>query len=377
MVKSLLKFLLSLALALGLGWWAFRDTNWHEQWQSLRSANYWWLIPYFAILLIIHVFRTLRWGFLLSGLQKVRFKELNEAAGIGFMMLLLLPFRLGEFARPFLIGQRSSIRRSAAMTSVVLERITDGMSIAVLLRLLLFFVRSDSEAVRFARWGANVMFGIFAGGLAFLLFALWHQQRAVRLVRRVLGGASAKLADRAAHVVDTFVGALRHFPRGWQLVGFLLFTVAFWGINGVGMFILSRAFGCGSGGECVPMQLTLFQTYVVLCVLVVGLMIPGAPGMIGTFQAGVMLGLSLFLPPAVLNGTGVAYANVLWLCQSVQQVGLGIILMTLAHLSFREVAGKLSGEEEQSAAPGTGEARARSTRHVPGTAADVQSSAKV
>ena len=370
-MKSFFKFLLSLALAVALGWWAFRNTNWHEQWESLRSANYWWLIPYFAILLIIHVCRTLRWGYLLSGLEKVRFKELNEASGIGFMMLLLLPLRLGEFARPFLIGQRSSIRRSAAMTSVVLERITDGMSIAVLLRLLLFFVPGDSEAVRFARWGANAMFAVFAGGLAFLLFALWHQQRAVSLVRRIFGGASAKLADRVAHVVDTFVGALRHFPRGWQLVGFVSFTVAFWAINGIGMFILSRAFGCGPGGGCVPLQLTLFQVYVVLCVLVVGLMIPGAPGMIGTFQAGVMLGLSLFLSPAVLNGTGVAYANVLWLCQTVQQVGLGIILMTLTHVSFREVAGKLGSKDEPPAATGTSEVRPRSTRRVPGTAADV------
>src|SRR5258708_31607719 len=106
-VKRLLKFAGSVVLAVVLGWWAFRDTNWHEQWQSLRSANYWLLVPYLAILLIIHVFRTLRWGYLLSGMEKVKFRQLNQASGIGFMMLLLLPFRLGEVAPPFLIGQRS------------------------------------------------------------------------------------------------------------------------------------------------------------------------------------------------------------------------------------------------------------------------------
>ena len=346
-MKRVLKFLLSILLTVVLGWWAFRDTNWHEQWQSLRSANYRWLVPYFAILLSIHVCRTLRWGYLLSGLERVRFRQLNEASGIGFMMLLLLPFRLGEFARPFLIGQRSSIRRSAAMTSVVLERIADGISIAVLLRLLLFFIPEDGESVRFARWGANVMFCVFAGGLAFLLFALWHQQRAVQLVRMTFGRVSPKLAAQVAHVVETFVGALRHIPRGWQMVGFLSFTAAYWGLNGVGMYILSRAFDCsGVVGACVPMRLTLFQSFVVLCVLVVSLMIPGAPGFIGTFQAGVKLGLSLFLPASVLNGTGVAYANVMWLCQTAQQVGLGIVLMTIGNVSFKDVAGKLSREGE-------------------------------
>lgn len=346
-MKRSLKFAGSILLAVVLGWWAFRDTNWNEQWASLKSAHYIWLLPYFAILLSIHVCRTIRWGCLLSGMERVSFRKLNEASGIGFMMLLLLPFRLGEFARPFLIGQRSSIRRSAAMTSVVLERIVDGILIAVLLRVLLFFIPDENESVHFARWGANVMFTVFGGGLAFLLFALWHHARAVQLVRRIVGTVSPRLAEKAAHIVDNFVGALRLVPKGWQLAGFIFFTAAYWSLNGWGMYILSHAFHCwpGSTEGCVPLQLTFFQSYVVLAVLVVGLMIPAAPGMIGTFQAAVKLGLSLFLPAAVLNSKGVAYANVLWLCQTCQQIGLGMVLMSLNQMSFRDVTGRLDKEE--------------------------------
>jgi uncharacterized membrane protein YbhN (UPF0104 family) len=347
-VNRILKFLASLLITVVLGWWAFRDTNWNEQWESLKSANYWWLLPYFAVLLTIHLCRTMRWGFLLSRMERVKFRQLNEAAGIGFMMLLLLPFRLGEFARPFLLNQRSSIRRSAAMTSVVLERIVDGISIAVLLRILLFFVPAGSEQVRLARWGANVMFGIFAGGLSFLLFALWHQGRAVGLVRWATGLVSQSLADKAAHVVDSFVGALRQIPRGWDMAGFVSLTGAYWALNGFGMFVLTQAFSCDAavGTSCMPLGLSLFQSYVVLCVLVVGLMIPAAPGMIGTFQAAVKLGLSLFLPASLVHSKGVAYSNVMWLCQTTQQIGLGLILMSLANISFRDVAGKLSKEGE-------------------------------
>jgi hypothetical protein len=86
-------------------------------------------------------------------------------------------------------------------------------------------------------------------------------------------------------------------------------------------------------------------------------MIPGAPGMIGTFQAGVKLGLSLFLSPAVLNGTGVAYANVMWLCSTGQQVLLGVVLMGLGSVSFREIAGKLGMEGELATPPGGVDAR--------------------
>ena len=338
------KLIASLLVTLVFSWWAFRDTDWHAQMTSLKSANYMWVLPYFGILTLVHVARTLRWGCLLSGMERVPFRKLNEASGIGFMMLLVLPFRLGEFARPFLIAQRSSIRRSAAMTSVVLERITDGMAVAMLMRALLFFVPADVPEVRYVKLGANVMFAIFGGGLTFLLFAVRHQASAVHLVRATVGRLAPGVADKMADIVDSFVGAMRQLPSRGQMVAFFLYTVVYWALNGLGMAVLSRAFGATT-------SLSLFQAYVVMSVLVVGVMIPSAPGMVGTFQAAVKVGLSLFLPASVVNGSGLAYANVLWLCQTVQQVGFGVLLMSLGHLSFKDIAGKLNKEQQGTSVP--------------------------
>jgi glycosyltransferase 2 family protein len=332
-VKRWLKLAASLAVTLAFTAWAFRDTHWAEQWASLSAAHYVWLVPYLLMLSLIHVFRTLRWGCLLSPLAKVRFRPLNDASAIGFMMLLVLPFRLGEFARPFLIAQRTPIRRSAAMTTVVLERIIDGVFVAVLLRGLLFFVPGDAPDVRLVSIAANVMFAIFFGGFLFLLFAAWHHERAVALVRRLVGWASPGLAEKVAGVVDAFVGALKQLPGPRQLVAFFLWTVAYWGINGLGMWLLAtRGF---------DLPLTVFQGYVLLCVLVVAVMIPAAPGMMGTFQSGIRVGLALFLPGEMVRGAGLAFANVLWLCQTGQQIAFGLLFLSLDHLSFKDVTGHL------------------------------------
>jgi len=351
-VKRGVKLLASLLVTLFFMWWAFRDTDWRAQADSLKAANYAWLVPYFGCLLAIHVFRTLRWGCLLAGMERVPFRKLNEASGIGFMMLLVLPFRLGEFARPFLIAQRSTIRRSAAMTSVVLERIVDGLFVAALMRVLLFFVPTETPEIHYVKLGSWVLFGVFGGGLVFLLFGLWQQQRTVHLVRATVGRFAPGLAHKVADVVDTFVGAMRQLPGPRQVALFFVYTALYWGLNGVGMTVLAQAFDCSGaavGAACQPMTLTLFQAYVVLGVLVVGVMIPAAPGMMGTFQAATKVGLGLFLPAAVVNASGMAYANVMWLCQTVQQVGLGIILMSIGHMSFRDIAGKLNKEGEASA----------------------------
>ncbi|HZH02377.1 MAG TPA: lysylphosphatidylglycerol synthase transmembrane domain-containing protein, partial [Myxococcaceae bacterium] len=305
-----------------------------------------WLLPYLGVLTLVHLARTLRWGCLLSGMQRVPFAQLNQASGIGFMMLLILPFRLGEFARPYLIARRSTIGRSAAMATVVLERIVDGLSVALLLKALLFFAPGETGEVGAVRLGSDLMLAIFGGGLLFLLFARWQQPRAVRWVRAVLERVSPRAAEVGAASVDRFVGALRQLPGRGAALGFFAYTAVYWGLNGFGMFVLARAFDC-SGAQtigCTPIQVTLFQAYVVLCVLVVGMMIPAAPGMVGTFQAFIKVGLGLFLPAQLVNTSGLAYANVMWLCQTAQQIILGLVLLSFSHLSFRDLAGRMQAE---------------------------------
>lgn len=345
------KFVGSLAVTGACLWWTFKDTNWPQMWAALASANYWMTLPYLVVLLLIHVMRTLRWGNLLSGLERVPFARLNEAAAVGFMMLIILPFRLGEFARPLLVAQRSGIRRSAAMTSVVLERIIDGIVVALLLRGLLFFLPGDTGELSKIRIGANLMFSVFFGGFVFLVLARWQQARVNWLLRGTIGRVAPRAADRLIHIVEGFVGALRQLPDARNLTLFVIFTIAYWTLNGVGIAVLASAFDCASasGRVCLPLQLDLFQSFVVLCVLVVGVMIPAAPGSAGTFQAFVLLALAVFLPRDVVNGSGVAFANTLWVMQMGQQVLTGMVFMLLSRNSFADITGKLSAESPETA----------------------------
>lgn len=341
-----IKFGLSLLITGVSLWWTFRDTRWNEMWASLRYANWSMLVWYLLVLVVIHIARTARWGNLLSGIEKVPFKPLNEASAIGFMMLIILPFRLGEFARPFLIAQRSNIRRSPAMTSVVLERIVDGVAVAALLRLLLFWVPDDNPDVARIHIAGNLMFLVFFSGLVFLLIARWQHDRVVGLLRRVVGMVSTKLADRVVHVVDGFVGALKQLPDRKNMALFFLWTAVYWAFNGFGMSLVANAFDCSgaAGAACEPLHLTLFQGYVVLGVLIVGMMIPAAPGSAGTFQFAILLALGVFVPQAVVKSSGVAYANVLWIVQMAQQIAFGLFFMVRSHLSFSDIAGKLADE---------------------------------
>ncbi len=347
-VKRAIKLVVSLGITAISFWWTFKDVRWEEMKTSLTSANYWKLVPYALILAGIHMSRTLRWGNLLSGMEKVPFKKLNEASAIGFMMLIILPFRLGEFARPFLIAERSTIRRSPAMTSVVLERIIDGIIIAVLLRVLIFFMPGESVELGRVRVGANLMFLVFGGGLTFLLIARWQEARVLSLMRLIGNKVSPGLTEKIVYVVQGFVGALRQLPDAKNMALFVLFTASYWLLNGYGMSLVASAFDCSGAGtaSCQPLTMTTLQGFFVLCVLIVGMMIPAAPGSAGTFQAFAVLGMTVFLPRAVVDSSGIAYANVLWVVQILQQVAYGVLMLVVSNSSFSRIAGKLDDEQQ-------------------------------
>ena len=87
----------------------------------------------------------------------------------------------------------------------------------------------------------------------------------------------------------------------------------------------------GDGWHEHPTQ-ALLDAYTILGVLVVGVMIPAGPGMVGTFQAAIVGGLSLFEPGA--GERAFAFANVMWLVQLTQQIVLGTIFLFSRHIQL-------------------------------------------
>ena len=332
-MKRLLQVLAGLAVSAGALWLTLRGKDLSAIWQAMREADYRHLAPYLVILTAIQIVRTVRWGILLEPVAKVSFARLNAVSAVGFMALVLLPFRLGEFARPYLVADRPRLRVSAALSSVVVERVADGIFTGLLLILTLLAVPEGTPGLHVLRVAGVAVSLAFGGVLAFLVLATRSRAAAVRLTARLLDPVSPRLAARISGMMDAFIHGLRLVPSRGKVALFFALTAAYWALNGWGMQVLARAF---------QIDLALVDAYTVLGVLVVGVMIPAGPGMVGTFQAAVVLGLSLFFPPAQVGTHGNAYANVLWLCQTGQQIGFGLIFLSLDHLSFGDVAGHMA-----------------------------------
>jgi uncharacterized protein (TIRG00374 family) len=264
----------------------------------------------------------------------VPFGRLNAISAVGYMALTLLPFRLGEFARPYLVAEPGRLRASTALSSVVAERVADGIFMGGLLVVALFAVPDDTPGVRVFRLGGALVTLGFVAVLVFLVVAYRNRALAVRIASAVLRPISPRLAGRASGMLDAFIHGLRLVPTRQKAVAFVLLTVAYWGMNALAMSVLARGFG---------FQLGIVASCAVLGVLVVGVMIPAGPGMVGTFQGAIVVGLSLFAPRDAVATRGTAYANVVWAVQLVQVTALGLFFMSSRHIRIGRLVGAGAG----------------------------------
>lgn len=325
-------------------WLTLRGKDLGAVWAEMRQADYRYFAPYVLVLLLIHVVRTVRWGILLEPVAKVPFARLNAASAVGFMALVVLPFRLGEFARPYLIAERPRLRVSAALSSVVAERVADGIFTGLLLVVALLTVPDEAPGVHVLRVGGVLVSAAFGAALAFLVVAYKSRELAVRLTGKLLVRFSPRLAERVTGMLDAFIHGLRLVPSRRKMALFFVLTAVYWALNAFGMGLLARGFG---------FELDFVQSCAVLGVLVVGVMIPAGPGMVGTFQGAIVIGLSLFAAAEAVKTRGVAYANVLWAAQIGQQIALGLVFLFSNHIRTaqlfgapEEVSEELENEEE-------------------------------
>ncbi len=346
--KRFLQLAVGLAISAFFIWLTLRGVELHNVIDALRAADLRYLAPYFAILTAIHFCRTLRWGILLEPVGKPTFGRLNLASAVGFMGLVVMPFRLGEFARPLLIAEHGKISPSAAMGSIVVERVVDGLCMALVLFVALFFstpADSAPEQLAWARRGGLIVFAMFLAILAFIALAYVKRAFAVDLVRRAFSPLSTKLSEKLAGMLDAFIGGLRLVPDRRKIALFFGLTITYWSINGLGMLLLARGFG---------LDLDVAAAFTLLGILVIGVMIPAGPGMLGTFQGAVILGMELFFPGEAFKSAAFAYAWVLWAAQFGQQVLFGLYYVLLGRVSLSSLW--RPAPESAGAAPSSGAA---------------------
>jgi glycosyltransferase 2 family protein len=332
-VKLFAKILLSLtvgALCIGL---VLGKMDLHQTKSVLRAMPLSVVLLYGLCMIPVHVFRAWRWKYLLRPIDvSLSFRRLMIISTVGFMAILALPFRLGEFARPYYVVREGHSRMSAVLGTVAVERIVDGLVIAFLLfGTYLFSLAPGGHAyppmLAVSAWLA--LLG-FLSLTAFLGFASRWPEATIQLALTVtfLQRISPKFADKLADRLRALIQGFRALGHPRDMLPFLLQTALYWGANGLGMWFLARL---------MHMPIPIHAAFAAMAFTGVVISLPNAPGLVGQFHAGILLALAAYLPESILTSVGGAYAIALHGIQFVWYVAMGF----LALLFVGERAGSL------------------------------------
>lgn len=308
---------------------------------ALARADYRLVLPAVLLWFIGYVMRTVRWRMILAGAASGSLLELFGVLMVGFATNNLLPARLGEIARAYLLRRRTGLRKTFVLASIFLERLFDGLALVAVIVVL-------SKLVELPGWGREVELAaaILFVGVAVCIAVLLYR---TDLAERIVGLATRPLPGKFARFATGAFGAFVHGLSSMRSLSVVLETTALsiviWAIEWAAYVCIVSAFDLGLTG----VQLAAACAFL-LVVVNLGIMLPAAPGYVGTFQVFAIAALGVWGVP---REPALAVAIVAHLTQYVLVTAIGLAFFGREHISLRTVAAASRESDEPEALPAT------------------------
>jgi uncharacterized protein (TIRG00374 family) len=276
---------------------------------------------------VVYILRAVRWQYLLRPLGPTRFSSALRATLIGFAALFLLPARAGEVLRPYLLARREGLSATAAFATIVVERLLDLVTVALLLGayLLLFDPGMTRIAPQFLdeiKVGGLVVAAAALVAFAVVFVLAGHPERLERAALRIERVLPARLAQVVARLVRAFAEGFAVMRRPADLLIAGALSVPVWLSIAYGIWLCARAF---------HITLPYTGTFLLLALLVVGVSVP-TPGGIGGFHEAFRLGATAFFGAPDERAIGAAI--VLHAISFVPVTLVGLVLMAQEGMSL-------------------------------------------
>ncbi|MFB3926472.1 MAG: lysylphosphatidylglycerol synthase transmembrane domain-containing protein [Syntrophales bacterium] len=283
--------------------------------RGFRSVKAGYILPVVFMLILIQALRSYRWGLILSPIEKIDQASLFSVTSVGFLALLVMPARIGELARPYLIAGKSNIKMTSALGTIFIERIFDCLTVLAFFFVILFFVPLPAWLIN----SGLVFLSITLLILFWMLLLIFKREASLALFDRVSGILPEKWRRVMGELIHHFIDGIEMItdPRLIFHVSFLSFLI--WIIDAAAIYVLFLAFG---------LKLSIVAAMIVMVVVVIGITLPTAPGFIGNFHFFCILGLALF---------GISKSDALTYAIMLHFLSIGVItILGLAFLPFNK-----------------------------------------
>jgi uncharacterized protein (TIRG00374 family) len=317
------KLIIGIIISAAFLYLAFRNVDPKELRMAFENADYWYAIPAACLSLLSIWFRAVRWRYLLNPIKKIGLASLFSSASIGFMANSVLPARLGEVVRAYVIGRKEQISKSTAFATVVVARIFDGMTILMLVIFVL--LRYSYDYPGWLQKIVYVAFIFYFFALAFILFLKLRSDQSIKVVSFILKPFPEKVQFAVSRFVSSFINGLGIIKSYRNVLGASLSSILVWLPIAFIIYILAHSFN---------IDLPFSGALLMLAIYTFGMMIPSAPGFVGTIQYFSVMGLSIF---GVSRATAFGFSVVYHLCTFLPITVVGFVFLIIEGYTLMEL----------------------------------------
>ena len=252
--------------------------NWAETQRVLSGMDVLLLIPMFALLGVHYILKGLRWRVLLAGRGLVTRALACRLTLIGFFMNNIIPARLGELVRPYLLSaNQPQMSFPFAVATVFGDKIYDLLLVVLMMLFSILFVDAPTYVVA----GIALLTGV---ALAFFVLAFvgarWRQRELQRQSDtswlRKLSALAGRFEDRVYHAILAFLDGLsvvvESLPRAMMALFYTTLS-----------FVLLAFVICLSA-RSLHIEISIPAAMFVIGITGIGFMIPAAPTNAGSFH---------------------------------------------------------------------------------------------
>jgi uncharacterized protein (TIRG00374 family) len=302
-------------------------------WEVIRSADAFLLLVVAAITFFQYIVRAWRWAILLEPIKKTAFSHRLSSTMIGFAANCVLPARLGEFVRANYLGAAEKMSASSALGTIVVERLFDGFTLLLILLIGLIGTPFPDEwhslASSLRATGFLLLF-LYILVILFLMGFKYKTKPFLSLLDRLLflvpHHFRAKIIDTIWNFSLGLVLVKR--PSRWVLV--IFFSCLVWFSSLCQIQLVQYA---------IHLSLPVVAPFLILAMASLGVMIPSAPGFIGTFHLSVQYAFLLY---GVSNEEALSAAILLHAAFFFPTVLLGFLSFLLLQKPVETVTGEPS-----------------------------------
>lgn len=312
-------------LTIGLLWLFVSNIDLREVARHIRQARPLYIIAAVIVTMVTYGVRATRWRVLLTPIGRARYRTAFRTTVIGFAATFLLPGRVGEVLRPFLLARTEGLNAMSTFATIIVERLLDMCTV-----LLLFDVAIAASGVEVGpevRAAGIVAAIVSVIGLALLFLFAGHPERLGRWTTRLARRLPERFAEKAGRFVQTFAEGLKILRSPAHLALAIAWSVPLWVSIAFGIWLTSRAF---------DLTFSFVGSFLVMGYLLVGVSLP-TPGGAGGFHTLYLLALTqIFGADPDVAG---AAAIVLHAVSFVPVTLLGLFFMWQDGLTFGNLKG--------------------------------------